>query len=197
MMDDGRVVVTYIDDNPVNVLCRYLDDRQDELDFKFNLLVFNASNGYESILKSDIIIMDDRLYEMSTKGQHLTGSEMKALISLVYPYKKTIVISQYSPDVRDSDFVAKKPNPEARDVSDDVMYAFYDHEMRPILEKRIEDVRAFAKNIKSLGELDLEDKLLIQDAQASLNGIKVLYGTLKSEDIDKLAQAVRALVKNR
>lgn len=200
-MGNGHViVVVYVDDEPQRVLSRYLHSLQDResfnfLEFKYNKEEVNSIIEEETISKADIIIMDDKLYKETSSSNRLTGSELKALINLVFPYKKIIIISQYKPIAEDSDYVEKYHYQNGRDESDDAIWKYYDSYLLPVLKKKLTDVRATYQVLSNLKRSKDVDKLIVDDATANLCGEKRTYSKLTSEDIDSLVNAVNKLIE--
>ena len=200
MANTHDVEVVYVDDEPQRILSRYLDSLQNSEGFNFCEFVYtkekvNSLIEEEKISKADIIIMDDKLYRETSSSNRLTGSEFKALINLVFPYKKIIIISQYKPIAEDSDYVEKYHYQDGRDESDDAIWKYYERRLLPVLKKKLIDVRATYQVISNLKRNKEVDKLIVDDATANLSGEKCVYGKLTSEDIDSLVNAVNKLVE--
>lgn len=200
MENKHDIVVVYVDDEPQRVLSRYLHSLQDSEDFNFFEFRYTKENVYsiiekEEISKADIIIMDDKLYKETSLTSRLTGSGLKALINLVFPYKKIIIISQYKPIAEDSDYVEKYHYQSGRDESDDAIWKYYDRCLRPVLKKKLTDIRATYQVLSNLRRSKDVDKLIVDDATANLYGQKRTYTKLTSENIDSLVNAVNKLIK--
>ena len=194
------IKVVYVDDEPQTVLSRYLHSLQDKEGFSFKELKYrkekvNTLIEDETIVKADIIIIDDKLYNESSSSARLSGSELKALINLVFPYKKIVIISQYEPTVVDSDYVPKYHYQNGRNESDDTIWEYYDDKLLPILEKKLKDVHATFQVLSDLRKSKDVDKLIVDDATASLCGENRTYSKLTSEDIDSLVNAVNKLIE--
>ena len=191
--------IVYIDDKPDTDLDEYFDRyyTNEEYEVHYELIKFDSSNGYESLLQdfkvqsANIIFVDSRLFEnrTATSGK-FTGEEFKLVLQKFYPFIEVIVITQNGRDP-DIDMLEKfkyeSGNQSAQQYYTDVIPKYIDSAI-----KRIKQYRILASRIN---QNDSWEKLLKEKVLGTLEGINK-YDSLTKSDIDELINAFK-LIRER
>lgn len=189
------IKLLYIDDNIDFKLEEYLDIRLKEslgngISLQFNKLVFK---DYESAIRSkevaesNVILIDSRLFEDATaQNGKFTGEQFKLILKKLHPFIEVIVITSKD---NIGDLTVKKYS------GNGIAFEYYDQNLKPVIEKAINNIIEFKKIAITLNNSNELDKCLLDKIYNSLNG-EDIYDELKKEDIDD-AIAVFKLIQER
>jgi len=190
-----NINLLYIDDRPEEALAKYLDREYSHAEHitQYSDIVFDPSNGYESLLvdpkvkSANVIIVDSRLFENRTAtGGKFTGEEFKVVLKKFYPFIEVIVITQNGLD--DSIEMLPKYDPESGQTSTE----YYHSKLSPYINEAIANIEQYwllaeKMKVNQSWETVLKDKVL-----AALNGIND-YDELTKADIDNLILAFKEI----
>ena len=184
MSNRTLIKLLYIDDNIDFKLEEYLDTRlQDSLgngiSLQFSKLVFK---DYESAIRSkevaesNVILIDSRLFEDATaQNGKFTGEQFKLILKKFHPFIEVIVITSKD---NIGDLTVKKYS------GNGIAFEYYDQNLKPVIEKAINNIIEFKKIAITLNNSNELDKYLLDKIYNSLNG-EDIYDELKKEDIDE------------
>ena len=193
-----EIKILYIDDKPDPSISEYLDinfsyENKNKLKVSTKDLKFNVESNYEYLLENqklqeaNIVLIDSNLFENKDIGSgKFTGEEFKVILKKIYPFIEVLVITQNKitekyGTISKFDF-SKGKNPGL----------YYDEELKPVINKKIEDIIAFRKISKKLSKNECIEKVLIERIMNSLEGINE-YNSLSSKKIDELINEFKKL----
>lgn len=183
MSNKTLIKLLYIDDNIDFKLEEYLDSRlknsfDDGILLQFSKLVFK---DYESAIRSkevaesNVILIDSRLFEDATaQNGKFTGEQFKLILKKFHPFIEVIVITSKD---NIGDLTVKKYSGNGNP------FEYYDQNLKPVIEKAINNIIEFKKIAITLNNSNELDKCLLDKIYNSLNG-EDIYDELKKEDID-------------
>ena len=184
MSNRTLIKLLYIDDNIDFKLEEYLDTRLQEslgngISLQFSKLVFK---DYESAIRSkevaesNVILIDSRLFEDATaQNGKFTGEQFKLILKKFHPFIEVIVITSKD---NIGDLTVKKYS------GNGIAFEYYDQNLKPVIEKAINNIIEFKKIAITLNNSNELDKYLLDKIYNSLNG-EDIYDELKKEDIDE------------
>lgn len=182
-----NITLVYIDDHIDFNLMYYLDTRLKEsigdnislqiIEFEFK--DYETTIHSKEIIESNVILIDSRLFE-DAKAQNgkFTGEQFKLILKKLFPFIEVIVITSKD---NISDLTVKKCSDSRKDA-----LVYYDKELKPVIEKAINNIIDFQKIAITLNNNnEFNDKCLLDKINNSLRG-EDIYDDLKKEDIDNL-----------
>lgn len=198
-MDKYRLL--YIDDDIDTALSEYLDKKlpnsinSTDLALECNELQFIPSEGYKSLLNnasvltSNIILIDSRLFEDRTASEgKFSGEEFKIILKKYYPFIEVIVITQNGAD--ESVKTLPKYSPDCGKTPDE----YYDSVLPRCVNEAIEQNRIYRNLAKRMSENDSWEPILKEKVIGTLEGTGT-YDELTKEDIDTLVRAFREIME--
>lgn len=198
-MDKYRLL--YIDDDIDTALSEYLDKKlpnsinSTDLALECNELQFIPSEGYKSLLNnasvltSNIILIDSRLFEDRTASEgKFSGEEFKIILKKYYPFIEVIVITQNGAD--ESVKTLPKYSPDCGKAPDE----YYDSVLPRCVNEAIEQNRIYRNLAKRMSENDSWEPILKEKVIGTLEGTGT-YDELTKEDIDILVRAFRGIME--
>lgn len=209
-MENNLIVILYIDDQIENNLSSFLrlKCKEDE-NLKYMEYKFKSDAGIDSLVDSvevkdsDIILIDNLLYENSTAKRRDTGEELVPLLQYGYPFKKLLIMTREGNPIDDGMIYVKKfdDSKNRSRENDDIpakSYKYYENDLwnsyisyfiRQIKSERIQ-LEKF-KNMepsKSISELTKERVLNTFSGNST-------YKSLTSADVSKLVARINNLIK--
>ena len=188
----------YIDDNIDISLEKYLDSfassvTEDELEYcEFE---FDPSAGYETlffderVLKADIIVIDDWLFENKSSNS-IYGEEVKFAFRKSFPFKEVIIVTQNRSDEEYMIF----PKYNSNIAEDENSVAYYNRKLSGPINESIQNVKIYRKLSKSFNSNNNWDPVIVEQLNNSLEGIDT-YSTLTKSDLDKVVDIFNKLQK--
>ncbi|MDB1717905.1 hypothetical protein AB1I55_00865 [Enterococcus entomosocium] len=184
------IKICYVDDKQDLVLSDYLlkfCERKSEFQYEYTEHRFTRDDSYQTLLdntdlnESDIIVIDSWLFNSSDfQGEKLTGEQFKIVLKKIFPYKKTIVISQ-NEILDDSMTISKYRTSNKRQSSEE----YYDEILMPILEKYTKECTEEKRLINTISHGSAIDSVLVSKIEKNLEGLND-ETLIKKSDLDKL-----------
>lgn len=192
-----RINLVYIDDQIDPLLSKHLSEYQpDGIEIHYDEVKFDCENGYESLIKdnlvksANIIFIDSRLFENSTASSgKYTGEQFKLILKKYYPFIEVIVITQNEIPEQYSSTIAKY-NLAIEGTSDEYYNNLFQKNIDSAIA-RICEYRAILSDIK----IDSEISCTVEKINNSLEGID-RYDELNKTDIDKIVELFKKLQEN-
>lgn len=191
----------YIDDEIDTALSEYLDKKlpssikSNDITLECNELQFVPSEGYKSLLKnasvltSNIILIDSRLFEDRTASEgKFSGEEFKIILKKYYPFIEVIVITQNGAD--ESVKTLPKYSSDCGKAPDE----YYDSVLPQCINEAIEQNRIYRNLAKRMSENDSWEPILKEKVIGTLEGTGT-YDELTKEDIDTLVCAFKEILE--
>lgn len=191
---NDTINLVYIDDRIDPTITSYfVDDFVSELaEIDFAEIDFNNQAEYEKLIeneivkKSDVIIIDSRLFENGhVISDKFSGEEFKIILKKIFPYKEVIVITQN--EIDEGSGVISKFNSKGNNHVE-----YYNTNWKPVIEKAVRDILVFRNLSKKLVVNPNVEKVLVEQIIDSLDGMSE-YQRLTTNDIDKLIGAFEEL----
>ncbi len=184
--------IVYIDDDRDEAISAYLEDAysNEKYEIEYKEIKFEGDKGYESLLESadvmsaNVILIDSRLFEndsIKCRGK-FSGEEFRLILRKVFPFIEVLVISQNGEN-KDFDII-----PKYRSGSSETAVQYYERVLKNKIDESIKRVITFRNISKKLENNKGIEKLLVEKAMNSLNGINE-YDDLSKDDIDRLITA--------
>lgn len=200
-----KINLVYVDDQIDTTLEKYLykhlPKQKDILDegihFAIDEIVFKPSKGYTSLIEdekvqqSNIIIIDERLFENATANTgQFTGEEFKVILRKFFPFIEVIVITQN--EVLDNTDIISKYCSKERVINFDKVNEYYDSNQ--LMPRRMIDCIKNIKRYRMLNE-KLQNNPNIDDGikdkvKNSLIGVDP-YGGFTKADLDVVIDKFR------
>lgn len=184
------IKICYVDDRIDLTLSEYLlnlSKRESEFQYKYTEYIFTKEDSYQSLLdntklnESDIIVIDSWLFNSSEfQREKLTGEQFKIVLKKIFPYKKTIVISQ-NEIFDDSMTISKYRTSNKRQDSK----GYYDEILMPILEKYTKECIEEKRLINKISHGSTIDSVLVSKIAKNLDGLND-ETLIEKSDLDKL-----------
>ncbi len=194
--------IVYIDDRPDATISSYLltytslrnaskplgcEDEFEYIEQEFKNESMDVLLNSDYVIKSNVIIIDSRLYENSTVGaQVLTGEQFQMVLRRVNPFIEVIVISQ-NENTKAVNLVKK-----ARKSDDSDPNAYYGKELGGVLDNLIDNLLIARNTVAQLGKNTNIDKAVRESVENLLSGT-YQYQTLKTADVDELVKSIKEL----
>lgn len=187
-----KINLIYIDDDRDEAISAYLEEdyKSDEYDVEYREIEFEGDKGYEGLLDSpevasaNVILIDSRLFEndsIKCKGK-FSGEEFRMILRKLFPFIEVLVISQNG---ENNDF---EIIPKYRNGNSETPKEYYERVLKNKIDECVKRVVTFRNISKKLESNKGIEKILVEKAVDSLNGIND-YEDLSKEDIDKLIAA--------
>ena len=186
----------FYDDTVKNEITRFVNkkDIYKEYEFKYESYKFKPGDDYKKLLdnevvsKANIIVIDSRLFENENSSlSKFTGEQFKIILRQVFPFIKTIVISQNGGN-DDSLTVEKwKGVIQSKD--------HYHQHLLPIL---IRNILSTIEEHRILSQLTLEneiDPVLIGTIHNTISGM-VDTALFEKQDLDELINLFKEVKNN-
>lgn len=138
----------------------------------------------DKIINNDIILIDSLLFENKTITKHYTGEQLKLIINKIYPYKKVLIISQYSSNNNYSSQIKKFNNLKTQNKNKAINY--YQNNLAPYLDYAIKEILDQRKVIDNMIESKNFDKNLVEKLENSINNIQEPYEDFSEKDLNEL-----------
>lgn len=191
-----KINLVYIDDDRDEAISAYLEEdyKSDRYDVEYTEVEFEGEKGYESLLDSptvasaNVILIDSKLFEndnIQCKGK-FSGEEFRMILRKVFPFIEVLVISQNGEN-KDFEII-----PKYRSGSSETPKEYYERVLKRKIDGSIQRVITFRNISKKLESNKGIEKLLVEKAMDSLNGIND-YEDLSKEDIDQLITAFQSI----
>ena len=191
-----NINILYIDDKIDPHITKYLDSSieiadvnisTNEYEFKIESDTYKTILENEEIKKSDIILIDSKLFENAHTGaSKISGEEIKIILTKFFPFKNIIVISQNGTD-RKLGILGKYKHSK-----DSTPKEYYDKEWKDEIEKSIRDI-LIIRNINSqLKDNENIETIVKEKIENSLAGISQ-YEELSKDDIDECIKAFKEI----
>ncbi|BDU49484.1 hypothetical protein [Haliovirga abyssi] len=189
------IKICYIDDDFDVQLSKYLVenyivDKKDNIEIDYSEYKFNTEDNYKKLLKKDIvkqaniILIDSRLFEnMSNKKTKFTGEKFKIILRQIYPFIKTVVISQ-NETTEESSVVSKFKQAESKGIS---FVEHYDDNLKKILDENIKFILEERKTLEELNDDEFIDELLLETIDKTFNGLES-YSEFEKKELDNLIE---------
>lgn len=184
------IKICYVDDKQDLVLSDYLlnfCERESEFQYEYTEHRFTKKDNYQTLLdntdlnESDIVVIDSWLFNSSEfQGEKLTGEQFKIVLKKIFPYKKTVVISQ-NEILDDSMTISKYRTSNKKQDSED----YYDEILKPILEKYAKECVEEKRLINTISHGSTIDSVLVSKIEKNLDGLND-ETLIKKSDLDKL-----------
>lgn len=189
-----KINIVYIDDRHDEILSRYLGEEYAISDFEIEHedILFAPSEGYESLIQnpsvmhSNIIIIDSRLFENSTASSKFTGEEFKLILKKYYPFIEVIVITQNNADAKVGTISKYNPNSGVSGLE------YYANELPPRINEAIKNIVTFRELAIRLESNESWEPIIKEKIIASLQGLNT-YDELTKTDIDNLISAFQEI----
>ncbi|MGE6556630.1 hypothetical protein [Exiguobacterium artemiae] len=202
-----KINICYVDDTIDNRLNRYLVEYCEQKNESSQEFVLNAyesqflaGDDYKTLLQNpkvnsaNILLIDSRLFENETSGlSKFTGEQFKIILRKVYPFIKTIVISQNEANAMSKTICKYKSSVGA----DNRMEAkrFYDTSLAPILQDYIFSTIEEYNVLEEIKNERAIDPVLVSNIQSAIDGISST-DLLEKKDLDVLIDLFNEVKNN-
>ncbi|MEG0256091.1 Mu-like prophage major head subunit gpT family protein [Vagococcus sp.] len=184
------VKICYVDDNQDLVLSEYLmgfSEQESNVLYDYTEHRFTRKDNYQTLLdneslnEADIVVIDSWLFNSSEfQGEKLTGEQFKIVLRKIFPYKKTIVISQNQIS-DDSLTISKYRTSNVEQKSNE----YYDEILKPLLEKYTKECIEERYLINTIAHSGTIDSVLVSKIEKNVEGLND-DTLIKKADLDKL-----------
>ncbi|EHQ8840174.1 hypothetical protein KI123_002836 [Enterococcus faecalis] len=184
------IKLCYVDDKQDLVLSDYLlkfCETHTEFSYKYTEHRFTEKENYETLLSNkdinaaDIIVIDSWLFSSNQfQKEKLTGEQFKIVLKKIFPYKKTVVISQ-NEIAKDSMTISKYRTSNKQQTS----YEYYDRILKPLIEKYTKEFLEEQNLINIMSTNHIVDSVLVSKIEKNLEGLND-ETPIKKTDIDAL-----------
>lgn len=195
-----RINIAYVDDELDRGISAFLDDYSSNVklaEIEIYEIMFTETDDYKTLLKKltnkniNLLIIDSALFLINDqRKKRFTGEEFKVILQRVFPYIKTIVISQNEQkplyDII-SKYNSNKNFPQGQSE-------YYSEVLEECINKKINEILTEREILKKLDEKDELNRELLEKMSLSLNGGDE-YSELESSDIEELIQTFKELKK--
>ncbi len=188
-----KINILYIDDVPDESLDRFLNENYNNDEYNYNLIFFEPSKGYESLLndtriqESNIIFVDSRLFTHDTVlDKKITGEEFKFVLKKFYPFIEVIVITQNELDSTIS-MISKYDAKMSENTED-----YYKEVISKCIENAVSNISQYYALAQRLEKNESWEKYLKEKVLNTLNGSEV-YDELSKKDIDDIIDLFKKL----
>lgn len=185
----------YVDDKLDTSISEYLKGyKHPKIELVYKEKKFNINEGYEAlirdehVIKSNIIIIDSKLFENDQiVGVKFTGEEFKCILKKYYPFIQVIVISQNNTD-KEMQIIQKY---DSR-IHGDKALKHYSGVLDTVIERCIEDIEMYRRIAEKIETNNSFEIVMVEKIKNSLNGL-AKYDELTKADIDKLITCFKSL----
>lgn len=196
-----KISILYIDDNIDVGISNYLlndyskkayTDGDRSIVKEYREIQFNNAEGYRSLLDntcvrgSNVILVDDRLFQERDSAGKFSGTQFKALLRKLFPFIEVVIISQFGGGSQD------RIIPKFSVADGECSNLHYKRVLEPELDKAIEEVIEFNRLTEELFTSRDVEELLIEKVRSSLQGDNS-YGELTGDDVDNLVAVFNEL----
>lgn len=191
-----KINILYIDDDRDEAISEYLDDfyRNEQYDIIYQEVEFDRQKGYEGLLDNkivataNIILIDSKLFENDSVNDSgkFSGEEFRMILRKIYPFIEVLVISQNGEN-ETYDIIPKYRSGTSESSED-----YYNRVLKNKIDDGIKRVITFRNISRKLENNKDIEKLLVEKAMDSLNGVDG-YNDLSKIDIDHLIDAFKSI----
>lgn len=141
---------------------------------------------HDSIGKSNIILIDSRLFLNSNQEKPIFGEQISTFIKILSPYKEIIIVTQNEIDTT-SPALSKYKKVPGKNQQD-----YYIDEWTPKILDKVKNVLMYRSSISGLKDKEYEFSVILEQIENSLSNHDD-FNHLKPSDIDNLIEMFQKL----